>query len=211
MSDCLWPRGLYQTMLPYPSLFPRVCSNSFPLSWWCHPTVSSPVCFLLLPSIFPSIRVFSKSWLFAPGGQSTGASASILAMNNQGWFPLELTGLISLLSKGLSGVFSSNRVWKHQFFSAQPSLWSNSHIHMWPLESHSFDYMDLCWQSDVSVFLIQSRYIRAFLSRSKCPFVSCLQSRSAVILEPKKIQHLSLFPLFPHLFAMKRWDPILWS
>ena len=85
---------------------------------------------LLLPSIFPSIRVFSMS-LFTSSGQSIGASApaSVLPVNNQGWFPLGLTGLI-LQSKGLSRVFSNTTVRKHQFFGAQPSLWSNSHLHM---------------------------------------------------------------------------------
>ena len=90
----------------------------------CHPV-------LLLPSIFPSIRIFSNEWLFASGGQSIGASASELPVNIQGWFPLELTGLISLLSKGLSRVFCSTTV---QFFGNQPSLWSNSHIRTWLLE-----------------------------------------------------------------------------
>ena len=90
----------------------------------------------LLPSVFPSIRVFSVSWLFASGGQSIGASASasILPMNIQGWFPLGLTGLISLLSKGLSRVFSSTIIQKHQLFDVQPSLSYNSHIHTWLLE-----------------------------------------------------------------------------
>ena len=90
-----------------------------------------------LPSIFPSIMDFSPvSRLFASGGRSIGASASasVLPMNTQGWFPLGLTGLISLLSKGLARVFSNTTVWKHQFFGAQPSLWSNSHIHAWLLE-----------------------------------------------------------------------------
>ena len=87
-------------------------------------------------SVFPSIGSFPVNWLFASGGQSIGVSAStsVLPMNSQGWFPLELTGLISLLSKGLSRVFSNTTVQKHQFFGAQPSLWSNSHIHAWPLE-----------------------------------------------------------------------------
>ena len=89
---------------------------------------------LLLPSIFPSIRVFPMSWLFVSGGQSIGASAIALPVNIQGWFPFRLTGLISLLSKGLSRVFSSTTVWKHQFLSSQPSLWTNSHICTWWLE-----------------------------------------------------------------------------
>ena len=109
---------------------------------------------LLLPSIFPSIRVFSMSWLFALGSQSirASASASVLPMNIQGWFPLGLTVLISLQSKGLLRVFSSTTTQKHQFFSAQPSLWFNSHIRRWLLENHSFYDMDLCQQSDVSAF-----------------------------------------------------------
>ena len=91
---------------------------------------------LLLPSIFPSIRVFSVSCLFGSGSWNIGASASasVLPMNIQDWFPLGLTGLISLQSKGLSRVFSSTTVWKHQFFGPQASLWSNSHIHTWLLE-----------------------------------------------------------------------------
>ena len=96
---------------------------------------------LLLPSIFPSVTVFQMSQFFASGGQSTGvsASASILPMNIQDWFPLGLTGWISLQSKGLLRVFSSATVQKHQFFGAQPSLWSKSHIHTWLLKNHSFD------------------------------------------------------------------------
>ena len=80
--------------------------------------------------------LFPMSWLFTSGGQSFGISAlaSVLSMNIQGWFPLGLTGLSFLLSKGLSRVFSNTKIWKHQFFSAQPSLWSNSHIHTWVLK-----------------------------------------------------------------------------
>ena len=91
---------------------------------------------LLLPSIFPSIRVFSISGLFTSGGQSNGASASasVHPVKIRGWFPLGLTGWISLQSKGLSRVFSNTTVQKHQFFNAQPSVWSNSHIHTWLLE-----------------------------------------------------------------------------
>ena len=91
-------------------------------------------CPLLLPSIFPASESFPMSWHFTSGSQSIGASASVLPMNIQDWFPLGLTGLISLLSKGLSRVFSNITVQKHQFFSTQLSLWSNSHIHIWLLE-----------------------------------------------------------------------------
>ena len=95
----------------------------------CHPL-------LLLPSIFPGIRGFQMSQLFASGGQSIGVSAStpVLPMNIQDWCPLGWTGWISLQSKGLSRVFSNTTVQKHQFFSAQPSSQSNSHIHIWPQE-----------------------------------------------------------------------------
>ena len=93
----------------------------------CHPL-------LLLPSIFPRVRIFPMSCIFASGGQSIGPSASVLPVNIQGWFPLRLTGLTSLLSKGYSRVFSNSTVQKHKFFSAQSSLWSNSHIHIWLLE-----------------------------------------------------------------------------
>ena len=91
---------------------------------------------LLLPSIFPSIRVFSNKSVLYVGGQSTGASASalLLPMNIKDWFPLGLTGWILLLSKGLSRVTSNTTVQKHQFFGAQLSLESNSHIHTWLLE-----------------------------------------------------------------------------
>ena len=96
-----------------------------------------------LPSIFPRFRVFSMSQFFASGGQSTKASAwtSVLPVNIQGWFALGLTGLISLLSRGLSRIFSSTTIWKHPLFGAQPSLWSNFHIHTSLLENHSFDYV----------------------------------------------------------------------
>ena len=86
--------------------------------------------YLLLPSIFPCIRVFSNE----SHSQSIGASASVLPMSIQDWFSLGLIGLISMQSKGLSKVFSSTIIQKHPFFSAHPSLWSNSHIHMWLLE-----------------------------------------------------------------------------
>ena len=91
---------------------------------------------LLLPSMFPSIRVFSNDSVLCIRWQSTGASAlaSVLPLNTQDWFPLEFTGLISLQSKGLSRVFSNTAVQKHQFFSTQPSLWSISHIHTWLVE-----------------------------------------------------------------------------
>ena len=133
-SDILWPLGLHHASLPCPSLSPKVCSNSCPLSQWCHPTISSSVAsFSPCPQFFPASGSFPMSWLFASGGQSIGvsASASVLPMNIQGWFPLGLTNLISLQSKGFSRVFSNTTVQKHQFFGAQPSWWFNSHTHTW--------------------------------------------------------------------------------
>ena len=146
MFDSLWPHELQHTKLPCPSLSPGVCSNSCPLSQWCHPTISCSVApFSSCPQSFPVSGSFPVSWLFTSGGQSIGnsASASVLPKNIQGWFPLELTGLISF--KLLSRVFSSTTIWKYQYFGS--TLWSNSYIHPWLLENHSFDYMDLCQQS----------------------------------------------------------------
>ena len=132
MSNCLQPHGLQHTKLPCPSLYPGVCSNSCPLSQWCCPVISSSVIpFSSCPQSFPASVFFPMSPLFPSGSQSIGASASasVLPMTIQGWFPLGLTDLISLLSVGLSRVFSSTTVWKHQFFGARPSLQSNSHIY----------------------------------------------------------------------------------
>ena len=141
--------------LPVPSQTPRVYSNSCPSSRWCQSAIASSVIpFSSCPQSLPTSRSFPTSQLFAWGGQSIGvsASASVLQMNIQDWFPLGWTGWISLQSKGLSRVLSNTIVQKHQFFSAQLSSQSNSHIHTWPLENHSLDQMDLCWQSNVSAF-----------------------------------------------------------
>ena len=137
MSDILLPHGLQRARLPCPSPSPGVCSNSCPLSWWCHPAISSSVAPLSsCPQSLPASGSFPVCWLFTSDGLSIGvsASASVLPKNIQGWFPLGFTGLISLLSKGLSRFFSSTTIWKHHFFSAQHSLWSNSHICIWLLE-----------------------------------------------------------------------------
>ena len=113
----------------------RIHTNPCPLSWWCHPTISSSVIpFSSRLLSFPASGSFQMSWLLASGGQSIGASASALPMNIQGWFPLGWTGLTSLLSKGLSRIFSGTIVQKHQFFSAQLSLRSDPHICIWLLE-----------------------------------------------------------------------------
>ena len=112
---------------------PKLC----PLSWWCYPTISSSVApFSSCPQSFPTSGSFQMSQLFASGSRSieVSASTSVLPMNTQDWSPLGWTGWTSLQSKGLSRVFSNTTVKKHQFFGAQLSLQSNSHIHTWPLE-----------------------------------------------------------------------------
>ena len=140
VSDSLWLHGLQHSRPPCPSPTPGVYSKSCPLSWWCHPTISSSVVhFSSYLRPFPISGSFLISQFFASGGQSFRASASVLPVTIQGWFLLGLTGLISLQSKGLSRVFSNTTVQKHQFFSTQLSLWPNSHTHTWLLEKHSFD------------------------------------------------------------------------
>ena len=134
MSDSLQPHGLQHSRLPCPSPSLGACSNSCPLSQWYHSTILSSVGpFSFCLQSFPASGSFPMSWLFTLGGQSIGASASasVLPMSIQGWFPLRLTGLISLMSKGLSRAFSSTTDQKHQFFGALPSLWSNFHICTW--------------------------------------------------------------------------------
>ena len=125
MSDPLRPHGLQPARLLCPSPIPRACSNSCPSSRWCHRTVSSSVIpFSSCLQSFPVSGLFPMSQFFSLGGQSMGvsASASVFSMNIQDWFPLGLTGWTSLLSKGLSGVFSNTIVQRHQFFSTQLSL-----------------------------------------------------------------------------------------
>ena len=129
----LWTHGLQHTRLSSPSPTPGACSNSS--SQWCPPTISSSVVpFSSCLRSFPTSGSFPRSQFFASGDQSIGvsASASVLPMNIQDWFPLGWTSLIPLQSRGLSRVFSNTTVQKHdQFFGAQLSLWSNSHIHTW--------------------------------------------------------------------------------
>ena len=141
VSNSLWPHGVQHARLPCPSPTPGAYSNSCPLSWWCQPAISSSVIpFSSHLQSFPVSGSFPMNQFFALGGQSIGvsASASVLPMNVQDWFPLGLTGWISLQSKGFSRAFSNTTVQKHQFFSTQlysPTLTS---IHdYW--KNHSFD------------------------------------------------------------------------
>ena len=178
-----------------------VCANSCSLSRWCHPaTASSVILCFSCPQFFPASGSFPvslslsikwpKYWSFS--------FRYVLSMNTQGWFPLGLTVLTSLLSKGLSRVFSSTIVRKHQFFAAQLSLLSNAHIRTWLLET---PYLWLYGQSDGKVmsllFSMLSRFVITFLLRSKHLSTSWLQLPSTVILEPKKIKSVtaSTFPI----------------
>ena len=137
MSDCLRPHESQHARPPCPLPTPRVHSNSCASSWWCHPAISSSVVpFSSCPQSLPASGSFPMSQLFTWGGQSIGVSAlvSVLPMNTQDWSPSEWTGWISLQSKGLSRVFSNTTLQKHQFFGAQLSSQSNSHVHTRPLE-----------------------------------------------------------------------------
>ena len=159
---------------------------------------------LLLPSVFPASGSFPMSWLFASGGQRIGGSgsASVLPMNIQGWFPLGLTGLISLQSKGLSRVFSSTTVQKHQLKKRASVLWLLAFF----MVQLSYPYMTtgktIAFFGKVMSLLFNtlSRFVTAFLPRSKHLLISQLQSLSTVILEPEKIKSVTVFT-FPHLLA----------
>ena len=163
---------------------------------------------ILLPSIFLSIRVFSNELVLHIRWPKywSSASASVLPMSIQNWFPLGWTGWISSQSKGLSRVFSNTTIQKHQFFGTQLSLWSNSHVHTW-LDVMTGKTIALTRQTFVGkvmslLFNMLSRLGIVFLPRSKWLVISWLQSPSAVILEPRKIKSDTVSPLFPHLFAM---------
>ena len=162
---------------------------------------SSPLAFNLSQhqGLFQWVGSFPVSQLFASGSQSirASASASVLPMNIQDWFRLGLTSLIFLLSKRLSRVFSNTTVQKHQFFGAQLSLWSNCHIHTWLLEKPEL-WLQPHFVGKVMCLLFNtlSRFVTAFLPRSKCPLIWRLQSPSAVILEPKKRKVCHCFRCF---------------
>ena len=154
MSDTLPPHGLQHSRLPCPSLSPGVCSNSCPLRQWCHPTISSSVTLFSCLQSFPASVSFLVSWLFTSGGQSTGASASasVFSMNIQSWFPLGLKvgspccPRDSQESSPAPQFESINSLALSLLYG--PTLTSVQDY--W--ENRSFDYTDLCWQSDVSVF-----------------------------------------------------------
>ena len=169
MSDSTTP-WTAACQVPCPSPSPRVCSSSCPLSLWCHPTISSFVTpFSSCPPSFPASGSFPVSRLFTSGGQSIGASASVLPMNIQGWFPSGWTGFICLLSKGLS-VFLVQ--FSHPYMTARKSI----ALTIWTFVGKVMSLL----------FNMLSTFLKAFLPGKKCLLIFWLQSPSAVIGGPKK-------------------------
>ena len=208
MSDSLWLHGLQNKRLPCPLPTPGACSNSYPSSWWCHPTISSSVIsFSFCFQSFPASGSFPVNQFFTSCGPSIRAStsASFLPVNIQDWFPLGWTGWIFLKSKGLSRIFCNTIVQKHQFFGTQLSLWSNSHIHTWLMENPVvWIFKNLTRQIFVGKVMslllnMLSRLVITFLPRSKRLLISWLQSPSAVILEPCKIKSFSVSIIPPSI------------
>ena len=194
MSNSLQPHRLQHARLPCPSLFPKLCSNSCSLSWWCHPTISSSATlFSFCLQSFPASGHFSTSWLFTSGGQSiwASASASVCTKNIQGWSPLGLTGLIFFLSRD------------SQESSPVPQVKSINSLALSLMVQLSHPYMITgktialtiqTFASKVTSLLLNtlSGFIIVLLSRSKDLLISWLQLPSLVILEPKKIKSVTV-------------------
>ena len=211
MFDSLRPHGLQHTRPRCPSPTPRVHPNSRPLSQWYHPTISSTVVPFCLPSIFPSIRIFSngsplrirwpKFWSF---------SINISPSNeHQDWPPLRWTDWISLEPKRLSRVFSNTTVQNHHFFNTQLPFQSNSHIHTRLLKKTiALTKWTFVGKPMSLLFNMLSRLVITFLARSKCLLISWLQSPSAVILEPPKIKSATVSTISPSIChkVMRPWS-----
>ena len=191
MSNYLSPQGLQHARPPCPSPTPGVYSDSCPLSWWCHPTISSSVVpFSSHLLSFPTSGSFQMSQFFATGGQSIAvyASAFVLPMNIQDWFPLGWAGLISLQSRGLSRVFSSTNS-KASILRCSPFFTVQlSHPHMTTGKTIALTRRTFVGKAMSLLFNMLSRWFITFLPRSKCRLISWLQSPSAVILEPPEIK-----------------------
>ena len=211
ISNSFQPHGMQHARLLCLSPSPGVCSNSCPLSQWCYLTISSSVipfsCLLSLPVL----GSFSVSQFFPSVGQSIGvsASASVLPVNIQDWFPLGLTDLISLLSKGLSKSLPHHNSKASILQCSAFFMVQISHSYMTAGKSMALTIWIFVSKVISLLFNMLSRLVIAFLPRSKRLLISWLQSPSAVTWGPKKIS-VSLFPLFPHLLAMKWWNQIPW-
>ena len=198
VSDSLQPHELQHNRLHCLSLSLKVGSDFCSFSQWCHPTKSFPAVPFSCLSLSQNQGLFQWVKLFSSGGQSTGASvsASVFPMNIQSRFSLGLTGLTFLLSKGLSRVFSSTTVRKHQF-GAQPSVGSNSH--MTPGKTIALTIWTFVGKVLSLLFNMLSRFIVAFLPRSKHLLISWLQSLSTVIFELKKIKFVTVSIFSPSI------------
>ena len=183
VSDFSWPHGLQHARLPCPSPSPAVCPSSCLLNQWCYPTISFSDTLFSCPQSFPASGSFPMSQLFTSGGQSIRdlTSASVLPMNIQGWFPSGLTGLLPLLSKRLSRVFSSTSLkawvlWCSAFFRVQLS-----HPYMTTRNTIALTRQNFVGKVMSLLFNMLSRFVIAFLPRSKCLLISWLRSPYAVI------------------------------
>ena len=200
VSNCLQPHGLQHAMLLCPSPTPRAYSNSRPLSRWCHATIlSSAVPFSSCLQSFQASESFLKSQLFTSGGQNIGVStsASVLPMNIQYWFPLGWTSWISLLSKGLSRVFSNTTVQKHHFLGTRAFfIVQLSHPCMTTGKTIALAIQTFVSKVMSLLFNTLSLFVIAFLPRSNHLLILWLQSPSAVILELKKIKSVPVSIVF---------------
>ena len=199
--NCLQPHGLQHVRLPCPSSTPGAGSNSGPLSLWCHPTISSYIIpFSSCLQSCPALGSFPVSEFFASGGQSTGvsASASVLPMNTQDWFPLGWTDWISLQSKGLSRVFSNSTVEKHHLFGTQPSFTVQlSHPYMTTAKTIALTRRTFVGKIMSLLFNMLSRLVIAFIPRSKRLLISWLQSPSASDFGAQENKVCHCFHCFP--------------
>ena len=207
MSDSLWPYGLQNARLPCPSPSHRVCSNSCPLSRWYHPTIlSSVVPFSSCLQSFSASGSFLMSQLFASIGQSIGVSASalVLLMNVQDWFPLGLIGLISLQSKGQLGSLLQHHSIKASVLRCSACFMVQlSHPYTTTGKTIAFSIPTFVGKVMSLLFNMLSRFVIVILQRSKCLLISWLQSLSTLILEPKKMKmKYDTFSTFSPSFAM---------
>ena len=200
MSKSLWPHGLKHARLPCPSPSPWACSNSCPLSRWCYAMIlSSVIPFSSWLSSFPESGSFLMSQYFASGGQCIGASASVFPVNFQCWFPLELTGLISSVPATLKNLPQHHTskapiLWCSAFFMVQLS-----HQYMTAGKTTALTTWTFVGKVIPLIFNTMSRFIIAFLPRSKHLLISLLQSPSAVIWRPKKIKPVTVSIVSPSI------------
>ena len=207
----LWT--VYHSRLPWPSPTPRVYPNSCPLSQWCHPTISSSVIpFSSCLQSFPTSRSFEMSQLLASGGQNIGvsASASVLPMNTQDWFPLGWTGWISLPSKGLKSLLQHHSSKASILPCSALFIVQLSHPYMTTGKTIALTRWTFVDKVMSLLFNMLSRLVIAFLPRSKHLLILWLQSPSAVILEPRKIKSATVSTISPSI-CHERWNQMPWS